>query len=381
MLGAIIGDLAAWTWERDQSLFYQRLIAPKANISEVGLAVLGLTEPMLRGSSEVEWESLYLHIREIIQRDRITDISPDFNDWTEAGHQAVIPKEVKSVMHLAVSIVGGWCDAPIETTLAYSRRFHGGKEEYYLTQIAEIIYRLRQGATKQEAMEDIHHTKSWKPQGKVSLLGYAHHAWQCFLQSWDFTSALHNAMRCSYGDKHLLGALTGAIAEAMYSCEYGFIKEKYGKGSDTQFMLSLPKELSGLYRVELGLIESNKELLRTFFPKNRALTNVEVWQWFDLPNIVAHKPLSEREYQRIRLSHDTGWDARYGIYWDDGWYYVYRSGFLLNRFRVEEMQDHTYRITRIQYCTQHEEGKAYHALIQALSLDGLNMSAYSQYKD
>lgn len=50
MLGAIIGDLAAWTWERDQSLFYQRLIAPKANISEVGLAVLGLTEPMLRGS-------------------------------------------------------------------------------------------------------------------------------------------------------------------------------------------------------------------------------------------------------------------------------------------------------------------------------------------
>lgn len=84
MLGAIIGDLAAWTWERDQSLFYQRLIAPKANISEVGLAVLGLTEPMLRGSSEVEWESLYLHIREIIQRDRITDISPDFNDWTEA---------------------------------------------------------------------------------------------------------------------------------------------------------------------------------------------------------------------------------------------------------------------------------------------------------
>lgn len=45
------------------------------------------------------------------------------------------------------------------------------------------------------------------------------------------------------------------------------------------------------------------------------------------------------------------------------------------------MQDHTYRITRIQYCTQHEEDKAYNALIKALSLDGLDMSAYSQYKD
>lgn len=64
MLGAIIGDLAAWTWERDPALFYRRLIAPEAHISEVGLAVLGLAEPVLRWPSDFEWRRVFTIISE-----------------------------------------------------------------------------------------------------------------------------------------------------------------------------------------------------------------------------------------------------------------------------------------------------------------------------
>lgn len=68
MLGAIVGDLAAWTWERDPALFYRRLIASESHISEVGLAVLGLAVPVLRWPSDFEWEALYKHIGGVFRK-------------------------------------------------------------------------------------------------------------------------------------------------------------------------------------------------------------------------------------------------------------------------------------------------------------------------
>ena len=85
------------------------------------------------------------------------------------------------------------------------------------------------------------------------------------------------------------------------------------------------------------------------------------------------------QMKRIRLSHDTGWEARYGIYLDDGWYYVYRSEILLNRFLIEPATENTYCISRVQYCRNHPQGKTYQALIEALWEDGLDMSDCSQY--
>lgn len=387
MLGAIIGDLAAWTWERDPALFYRRLIAPDAQISEVGLAVLGLSEPMLRWPSDFEWEALYKHIGGVFQKANVGLLPPTFRDWLQAGYHTPIPERVKQVMLLVIPLVGGWCNAfdrngvDRERIVVFSRKFHGNKEEHYLSQLADVIYRLRQGATKHEAMEGVLYIKDGSLLDPETPLGYAYHAWECFEKSWDFTSALHNAMRCPYGDKHLLAALTWAIAEVMYSCEYGFIKQKYSLNNDIRFEVSIPEELGRSYRDELALISSHKDLDRVFFPKNRALTNVERWLWFDLPNIFVDRPLRAEEYQRIRLSHDTGWEARYGIYLDDGWYYVYRSEILLNRFLIEQATENTYRISRVQYCRNHPQGKTYQALVEAFREDGLDMSDCSLIND
>ena len=67
------------------------------------------------------------------------------------------------------------------------------------------------------------------------------------------------------------------------------------------------------------------------------------------------------------------------MYLDDGWYYVYRSEILLNRFLIEQTTENTYRISRVQYCRNHLQGKTYQALIEAFREDGLDMSDCSQY--
>ena len=44
MIGAIIGDLAAWTWENNHEKFYPSLISEKALLSEIGLSVLATAD-------------------------------------------------------------------------------------------------------------------------------------------------------------------------------------------------------------------------------------------------------------------------------------------------------------------------------------------------
>ena len=98
-------------------------------------------------------------------------------------------------------------------------------------------------------------------------------AWYCFETAWDFTSAIHNAARWPDVDRHLLCSLTGALAEAMYGCEYRLLKEKYG--SNWYNCIVYPDAIKeGVLRIKDYQYEN-----RNFFPKNSALTNVERHIW------------------------------------------------------------------------------------------------------
>ena len=48
MLGAIIGDLAAWTWDNDHECFYPQLVSPQARLSEYGRTLLITANALLR---------------------------------------------------------------------------------------------------------------------------------------------------------------------------------------------------------------------------------------------------------------------------------------------------------------------------------------------
>lgn len=91
-----------------------------------------------------------------------------------------------------------------------------------------------------------------------------------------------------------------------------------------------------LYAMNLLAITLNTE---RFYPKNMALTNVERHHWKDTANLYEYIFFSESQKQSILMCSPTGWDNRYGLYLDDGWMYVYRSGCLIGRFQLKERSE------------------------------------------
>ena len=64
MVGAIIGDWAAWTWEQDQEAFFRKLVSSEASSSWMveELLLMADTLALVRGSDIKVHESLGMRI-------------------------------------------------------------------------------------------------------------------------------------------------------------------------------------------------------------------------------------------------------------------------------------------------------------------------------
>ena len=171
---------------------------------------------------------------------------------------------------------------------------------------------------------------------KETALGIVSRAWKAFESAFDFGSAIHNAMKLP-GDCHVNSILVGALADAMYGCERYMVKSKYGEGCLLQSYKYVPYNIWELHRSK-----------RTFFPKNCATTNVERHEWYNIPNPFKNKIITEEIHRRILKAFRPDFDHRYGFYLDDGFVYVYRSGHVLQRFKLILQEDGTYRIAHLQ---------------------------------
>ena len=228
------------------------------------------------------------------------------------------------------------------------------KEEIYAASfMAEIIYALRHGTTKKEAGQvDFGGTfysfvqdDNWKK--GTGTLSMVIRAWNAFYYAFDYTSAIHNAMKLP-GDRYVNAIFTGAFAEAMYSCEMMFLKKKYRPVGNWYNHIVLPDSIIAKYSDFLNAIKQHKENVRVFFPKNRALTNVELHNWSTIENPFQNIRIDIELRRRILKAFDTGWEARYGFYLDDGWIYVYRSSVLLHRFQLHQNNDGQWNIVHLQ---------------------------------
>ena len=331
MLGAIAGDLAAWTYENDRECFYASLTSKDAVLSNLGKTALDTALWSLdrRQNDCIELE-IQVPINPTDYADRLIMLAN--LAWYNENPQALI-KSAKDI-------------------------FYDDKEGMYAGNIiVELIQSLHIGKSKKEALSghfgnifvQMKSGWQWKDSKPTDgLLTYLMRAWYCFETAWDFTSAIHNAARWQDVDRHLLCSLTGAIAEAMYGCEYRLLKEKYG--SNWYNFIVYPDAINeGVLRIKDYQYEN-----RNFFPKNSALTNVERHIWTHYNSSFENRQFSPEEYRRhIRSSH-TGWEYRYGIYLDDGWVYIYRSAVLLARFRYVQ-EDRFYTIKDVQKSDQSQE--------------------------
>lgn len=328
MLGPIIADLAAWTYEQDRKQFYSRLIADSAVPSAYG--------------------------KEYLDAACINALSFRGHEAKQVGRPEDINYMGRWLMWQIMAAFTGK-DHPegmptfycIEKEQGYARMF-----------MRELLTSLLHGATKSEAyhsctsFEQLSKTWSWRGTEDVKdegLLTHVFRAWNAFYRGFDFTSTIHNAVQCP-GDIHLIAIIAGAFADAMYGCRYNNIKEKYATDGLTWSFLNVSEQVAraGFPAEMVDKMERLSCDQRQFFKKNNALTNVERHIWTPAKSTLEHLSFSERQKTYITKAWVTDWERRYGFYLDDGWMYFYRSHVLICRFQFEKRADGSYLITHLQ---------------------------------
>jgi len=325
MLGAIIGDLAASTYINDHSVFYDRLISDDACLSEKGKLIFEAVN--------------ILNDNRFAERDRFHSFIPtnDRENWK----------------FLMLCIVNNWWHDNYEYNSRSSVLYDIDTYKDVLSAtfyLSKIIFYLRNGLTKDEMYQEMKELKGyrhvWYWKNDEDPFCYVIKAWDAFYNSYDFGSALHNAMRME-GDKHLLGTLTGAIAESMYGCGYYFKKRKFCRQGKSPRLIELPRDIVDRYGLLLDIIKKQKESKRVFFYKNDAMTNVERINFVPVQCDIYYHNFTEEQRRLLTKAFWPDWDNRYGIYWDNGWYYVYRSFILIARFHLKKIGG-TYQIQDLQ---------------------------------
>lgn len=335
MIGAIIGDLAAWTYEYDRETFWRQLISYDEKEIELSVYAHAYFRAASKNVLTVYWQ--------------------DVSYIGEPGYTLQYKGQ-----WLMWQLMCAWLD--IDSPKDCPQNTRVDKEEYYAKTITcELIRYLRKGYSKTQAFNAVPNFKefikgmkwrAWDDDVDTdSTLTNVFRAWDSFYRSHDFTSAIHNAMRWD-GDRHLVAMLTASFASAMYGCRQNMIKQKYADGQDNihTFDLLCFGEQFGYSHALCHEMISITENRRLFWPKNNARTDVEWHHWVPMHSAHTDKVITPELRRRIIRSFEPGWEDRYSFYLDDGWLYICRSYSLIARFRFSRCVDGTYRLCYIEAC-------------------------------
>lgn len=220
--GALVGDLAAWTYEHDQECFKERLVSPEAKLSAIGLCIK--TElPFFCDGGNYYKHRFYTKLSYAFNNPNPGTYEDHLNlepwSYDYNGPHIGIPFKMKQAMITAAFILSGNETEERQKHLDWVSFFHGGKQEHYAQALMPIIRRLKEGQSKDEIEKDYPVTLDYYKSGSGhhwhDYLEYITFAWRCFYYSHSFNEAIINAAKCSR-DRHLTMALAGAFADAYY---------------------------------------------------------------------------------------------------------------------------------------------------------------------
>lgn len=362
MLGGLYGDLAASTYLRDPQIFYHQLFDDKATLSEYSLSILA-TYAFLKGIPRALSENCK-GCADIVKRyfddadNKIFNLSNQARFWRNEGFIGITP------------VAPGMLLNRLATFYQYSSEANNlgrnviidscaEKEEGYANIVlGEIITLLRKGYTKKEVLANVNPVftqtvSHWNWKESDTPLCLLMRAWDCFYNSFDFGSAIHNAVRYPNSNTRQIASLTGLIAESMYGCWYYFKKKRFCGKNEFYVELGLPAQIRNTYKLPYPYQDGWEN--RTFFPKNCALTNVERHFLKPFKSRLNGILLLPNDRQLILYAFNTDWENRFGFYLDDGWIYCYRSFYLLGRFKLNE-KDSRYFIADVQQSDEMPDG-------------------------
>lgn len=361
MLGAIIGDLAASTYELDKEAFYRELISERATLSEYSLVVFAANETL---DKDYKAENVTDRIIALVRSntghyDSVT-ISKPFKDvFLEHNDESDHYLEEGKVALMENIVASWWGDSADECrSVAWQLIDSGGVEKesgYSLMFLTKILFCLRNGFTKDETyaqLSDVFkscfHNWQWQHE-EGGPLNYLFRAWDAFYKGFDFGSCLHNAVKKT-GDKRLNCALTGAIAEAMYGCRCYYRKQKFlNEHEGNCDYLHVPDKIKAQFGNYFQAIERQLNWQKIFMGKNDESYS-HVGRIFYQPyksKYEAHEVDSELR-RRILKSFSPGWEDRFYFYLENGWVYCVRSGFIICRFRIVKAEEDMWKLVNIQ---------------------------------
>jgi ADP-ribosylglycohydrolase len=360
MLGAIFGDIAGSIYEFNNIKTTKfDLLSRGTNYTDDSVLTVAVAEWLL--SDVLNKERLAFTIYQYVRKyphpmgsygNRFLqwvngDISKPYNSWGNGSAMRVSPV--------------GWAFDSLEKTVEVAKLTaeitHNHPEGIKGAQAtAAAIFLARTMATKKEIKSHIETTYGYNLSRTCdeirpyygfneSCQGTVPEAIIAFLDSVDFESAIRLAISLG-GDSDTLACITGGIAEAFYGMNYSIPKSLKTNNNHIHFreeaMKKLPEDLS---KVVEEFFETYVKKNKQFWGKNESAT---VWgnvHWKETkPD---DKVLNEESYNSFLKGYGPDWEMRYGVYYEDGWNYIYRSHFLLLKFKFTKLNDGLYHLTEL----------------------------------
>lgn len=274
-----------------------------------------------------------------------TDTSKPYNSWGNGSAMRVAPV--------------GWVFNTLEETEEMAKLTaevtHNHPDGVKGAQAtAAAIFLARNLATKYEIKSYIENTYGYnlsrtcdqiRPtyQFNESCQGTVPEAIIAFLDSVDFESAIRLAVSLG-GDSDTLTCITGGIAEAFYGMELHIPVSSEENSNNLLFteqaLKKLPNDLANIVNSFYRQFVNKK---KRFWAKNESTTVLGSipWKKADFKEIT----LDKESFESFLKGYSPDWDMRFGVYYEDGWCYIYRSHYLLKKFRFEQKTDGLYYLT------------------------------------
>ncbi len=365
MLGAILGDIVGSIYEFNNIKTTNfDLFGKRSTFTDDSILTIAVADWLLMGT--LSKERLIYTIRKYVKEypNPMGGYGSRFQQWAFSDEQTPY-KSWGNGSAMRVAAVGWAFDSLEETekiaklTAEITHNHPEGIKGAQAT--ATAIYMARTCSTKREIKEYIERKYGYnlsrtcdeiRPTYRFneSCAETVPEAIIAFLDSSDFESAIRLAVSLG-GDTDTLTCITGGIAEAFYGMSNSIPETTISEYDliyfEEETMNRLPKNLKKVVDEFYKIIVSKNKL---FWAKNDSRT---VWggeQW--IKTKLDDKTLDEASYRSFLNSYGPDWDMRFGVYYEDGWHYIYRSNFLLKKFKFQKKEDGLYHVIE-SYTTEH----------------------------
>ena len=365
MLGAILGDIVGSIYEFNNiKTTHFELLNKRSTFTDDSILTIAVADWLLEGA--LSKELLIFTIKRYVQKYpnpmggygsrfqqwAFSDKNEPYNSWGNGSAMRVAAvgwafdslEETENIARLTAEITHNHPEG-IKGALATAAAIYMARTLSTKVEIKDYI-ESKYGYNLSRTCDEIRPTYRFNE----SCTGTVPEAIIAFLDSSDFESAIRLAVSLG-GDTDTLTCITGGIAEAFYGMANSIPETTI---TEYQMIYFEEETINRLSESLKNIVEKFHQNIvcknKLFWAKNDSRTIWGEEQW--IKTELDDKTLDEESYRSFLKSYGPDWDMRFGVYYEDGWHYVYRSNYLLKKFKFQKQDDGLYHVIE-SYTTEH----------------------------